>query len=285
MSDLETSAAATPSTADNTTVTIEPTASVTETIAEPVQASWTDSLPDDLKSNASLSKFKDPNEVAKAYVNLEKSMGNKIKIPGENATPEEVSAFYTKLGRPETSEGYALQETLIEKADLLNIVPQYKDQVDEFSKIAYDLGLSKSAAEKLVNWQTEKLESQMETLRAQTDSARDQLNKIWGHEAETKFAEANKAAQLLASKYPDEMKSFQNSDGARNPITMIMLSELSKLYKEDKSSISGNETISTTTLEQRLNELKQPGSALSDRYHPDHLKAIKEYNEITNQLY
>lgn len=56
--------------------------------------------------------YKNPAELAMAYHNLQKLQrndGTVVSLPGDNATPEELSAFYGKLGRPEAPEGYAFQ--------------------------------------------------------------------------------------------------------------------------------------------------------------------------------
>lgn len=56
--------------------------------------------------------WKDPSEVVNGYMNLEKLRGvpaeRLLTMPGENATPEEIKAFNTKLGVPEKVDGYQL---------------------------------------------------------------------------------------------------------------------------------------------------------------------------------
>lgn len=54
-------------------------------------------LTDSVKKYSSLAEF------AKGYNNLNKIAGG---IPGENASEEAKAAFYTKLGRPATADGY-----------------------------------------------------------------------------------------------------------------------------------------------------------------------------------
>ena len=44
----------------------------------------------------------------KSYTELESAMGSRVKVPTDESTPEEKSAFYTKCGRPDTPDGYAM---------------------------------------------------------------------------------------------------------------------------------------------------------------------------------
>ena len=81
---------------DETTATSQEV--VTETEAPEVESqaeeqqeeTWRDGLPDDLQGVKTLEKFKDVDALAKGYVHLEKYFDGTIKIPGENATAEEV---------------------------------------------------------------------------------------------------------------------------------------------------------------------------------------------------
>ncbi len=50
--------------------------------------------------------WKSADEAVNSYRELEQSMGTRIKMPDDKTTPEEKSAFYQKLGRPETAADY-----------------------------------------------------------------------------------------------------------------------------------------------------------------------------------
>lgn len=64
------------------------------------------SLPEDLRADPSLSKFKSNGDLGKSYLELQKKMGSAIKVPGADAKPEDWDKIYTTLGRPEKPEGY-----------------------------------------------------------------------------------------------------------------------------------------------------------------------------------
>ena len=54
-------------------------------------------------------KFTAPAEVVKSYAELEKRLGRSVTLPGRDADEGEIAAFYARLGRPETPEGYDLR--------------------------------------------------------------------------------------------------------------------------------------------------------------------------------
>jgi hypothetical protein len=75
---------------------------------------WLDSLPDAHKNNQSFYGFKEPAQAWDKFDSLLKAEGKTIVIPDEKATPEELKAFYAKLGVPETSDGYEFDKADIE---------------------------------------------------------------------------------------------------------------------------------------------------------------------------
>lgn len=56
-----------------------------------------------------LSKFQKIGDLAKSYSALEKKMGSSINIPSEDASAEEIASFYSKLGKPESADGYSIE--------------------------------------------------------------------------------------------------------------------------------------------------------------------------------
>lgn len=60
-------------------------------------SSWRDVLPDELKNNPSLVTTKDVASLAKQFVDQQTHLGNAVRIPSENASPEDRMAFYNKI--------------------------------------------------------------------------------------------------------------------------------------------------------------------------------------------
>jgi hypothetical protein len=73
-------------------------------------AAWCDQLPPEMKNNpdsaAKLAKYQKVGDMAKAFLELDGKAASG-GIPGKDATPEEVAAFWEKAGRPKTADGYS----------------------------------------------------------------------------------------------------------------------------------------------------------------------------------
>lgn len=82
-----------------------------------------------------LSKFQNIGDLAKSYSALEKKMGSSINIPDENAAAEEIAAFYAKLGRPESADGYSIAD---EKAKQFRDIAFMNNLTDKQARGMYD---------------------------------------------------------------------------------------------------------------------------------------------------
>jgi hypothetical protein len=73
-------------------------------------AAWTQQVSKDIRENpelaGKLAAFEKLDDLAKSYFELEKKSG----IPGKDAKPEEVSAFWKKLGYPDKPEDYRVSK-------------------------------------------------------------------------------------------------------------------------------------------------------------------------------
>jgi len=115
-----------------------------------VEPTWRDTLPEKIRGEKTLSKFKDPAALAESYVNLEKYAGGAVRIPGESATKDEIAAFNEKLGVPKDIGGYGL------KYEDLKVPDSIKGKFDEdafgnFLTWAHSEGFTKKQVQKMVD--------------------------------------------------------------------------------------------------------------------------------------
>src|SRR3990167_8027604 len=108
--------------------------------------SW---VPDDLKEDATLKNFKTPHDAIRAFVATKKLVGQRlegmVKVPGDGATPEEVTAWRKATGVPDAVADYTLDVA----EDLRHLVPT--ERLGEYATVFHELGVPKGTAQKIVS--------------------------------------------------------------------------------------------------------------------------------------
>jgi hypothetical protein len=66
------------------------------------QPEWMGSLPDELKGDATLSRYADIPALAKAHIEAHKVAKSKVIVPGPDADEAALASFYDAIGRPES---------------------------------------------------------------------------------------------------------------------------------------------------------------------------------------
>ena len=192
---------------------------ITEEQVTPEDNSWQARyLPDDLKENATLQKFKDVGGLSSSYLSMQEMLGSRVKVPTDESTDEERSDFYTKVGRPEAPDKYDLQ---IDERFSQN--PQDMQKIQEFREKAFEQGFSNTQAQKAVDFYTDMINGAMIDQDAVMGQARitaeTALKKEWGPmQYDKNLALSRRAFNRFAD---DDLKKFVNENGFSNNIGMI----------------------------------------------------------------
>jgi hypothetical protein len=70
---------------------------------------WRDHIPEGQSER--FERFDSLGDVFKTYLETDTEIGRRVRIPNEDSSPEDVARFYSKLGRPESPDGYQPQDT------------------------------------------------------------------------------------------------------------------------------------------------------------------------------
>ena len=158
---------------------------------------WMGSLPDDLKSDATLSRFEDVPSLAKSYVELRKGMGNRLAIPAADAGDDAWGPVWNQLGRPDSADGYKFGETVD------------ADAAKAFAPVAHKLGLNQTQAEALAQYDVERMTGAIAEINKASKADLDTLKTELGADYEPKLAAANAAFKAVfgddAAGIADEM--------------------------------------------------------------------------------
>lgn len=159
------------------------------------KAGWTKvyGLPETLEK-----KFTTPEGLLKSYTSLERMLGqDKVVVPGPNSTPEERAAFYEKLGRPATPEGYGIKmpEKIGDKPFPKELWSQ--ERAEGFAKWAHERGWTTEQVQDAIEYDARRGMTDLESITAAQQQAKDKviadLKAKWGGEA--KFQEQIKLGQ------------------------------------------------------------------------------------------
>lgn len=206
---------------------------------------WLQSLPDDLKGNEVLAQFPTIGDASKALITYKTSEGKMVSIPGDDATPEQRAAFYTKLGRPETADKY----TITKPADLPEGI-QYSPEVETaFKDHAHKLGFSDAQAKATYNWYYGLVkaghEQQLKAEKEATDAAVNSLKDEWKGDAFKSNSElARRAFTKFGGEKPEVLKFIRDTkvNGVAlgdHPTFLKIFAEIGKAISEDSLSAGG----------------------------------------------
>jgi hypothetical protein len=191
-------------------------------------ASWRETLPEDIRSDATLGKYSDINNLARAHIELQKKFGQKgIFKPGPNASAEEIKSFRESLGIPTEVTKYDLG-----KFDGVE-VPQ---PVQEWAKkVGADNGIEPAAMNKVISDWMKVDATNKATEKAQADQKTTQnlntLKKEWGDAYDGNLKKANFAAEKMGGK--DFVAALVEAGIHNDPRVIKAFVEGSKLYRED----------------------------------------------------
>lgn len=218
---------------------------------------WRNSLPEDIRSEASLQDFKDPGALAKSYVHAQRMLGNSIRIPGEDASEEAKQDFYNKLqqipgilkydednpeavlarlGKPEKAEQYTMPidedlQTEINRYYPEGINPISEEAMNVYKEWALSAGLTQSQAKALLNHKIQDELAELEYKTNQSNEARSILEKTWGNEYDNRLHSAKAVLNHYQAQYPDAVAELTASAG-NNPVLAMVLAEYGKLTSE-----------------------------------------------------
>lgn len=189
---------------------------LTEAPAQQTTQNW---YPDEHRELVTQKGWGSVGDSLKSYAELEKSYGGRVKLPTDESTPEEKSAFYTKIGRPDTSDGYDRPQLTEGKA--------YDEVlIGGMQTAAFEEGLTQKQFAKLVErylaietQSAEKQEVENVRLKEETDT---ELKKQWGADYEKNIEISRRALrELVSGELGEQFSTLIEESGFGNNLVFI----------------------------------------------------------------
>lgn len=181
--------------------------------------------------------YESADDMAKALASLETKLGTSVQIPGKDASDDEISAFWKRMGRPDTKGDYDLPTP--EGPDGYVVEGDFSDG---YRQAAYENGLSTAQARKLWDWYNSRAiamfsRKRESDIRAMNESL-DQLKTNWGENYDSELAITK---NLVQQNGDDELIALFNTSGLGNHPAMIrFVNNLAHKLGEDRLDGSGN---------------------------------------------
>jgi len=250
-----------------------------------IKVQWPEGFADELKGEASLKSFINekgeiniPN-LAKSFVHTKKQMGkDKVVLPNENSSDDEINEFHEKLGYKANKEEYTMAEIEESKLD--------EKFVTDLKDFAHENKIPLATADKLASFlhnqagESGKLsmEAKSDAIEAGLDSVKEEFGKAYGQKLGI-------AKRVLDEVVKDEniIKLFNDPEIGSNPAVIKALVAIGEnLYKED--SFGGSDTgniYSPGEAQEKINTIMGDSNHPYNKSgHPGHADAVKKMMKL-----
>jgi hypothetical protein len=244
---------------------------------------WRASLPLDIRTNDSLSRFQDVGSLAKSYLDMERFVSSTGRVPKETDNQDNWNSYYKHWGRPEKSNDYKYPDVPAE----YNLNEEFKGQI---SGMAHELGLNQKQFDKLIKWGVDTSKGIYDRNAMQLNGQTDALKKKWGWSAESNFERARRTIATLSGMKADHpfIQWLESTGNDQNPVVIEFFYDLSKQLGEDQfvDEETRAQQTEAASAQRRINEimsdLKGPYWNENDPRHNDMVTEVaKLYQTMT----
>jgi hypothetical protein len=250
-------------------------------------ADWRSQLPDDIKNEATLSKFTDLGAFAKSYVNLERMLGaEKIPRPKGDFDPTstEWQMYLDAGGRPKTADEYKFEEAKLPEG------VEYDSQLEgKFKSVAHMAGLNNKQAAMLRDmfaaYQTEAFTAAQTEYKTQRTEAESSLQKELG----SAYEPTVNAAKAALKEYADEkfVGWLEETGMGNHPEIVRVFGKIGKELLGETKLATPQSSFSTPGdyAKQAAEYRSKYTDALYNNMHPEHKLRTEELWTLTQKAY
>lgn len=165
---------------------------------------WRDSLPDDLKGDATLAKYDNLEALARGHLETKRLASSKLNLPGADADAEAWNPVWDALGRPKDAESYTLAppdpgEGATE-ADKAAAAAAFEVEVKPYRDLAHKLGLNDAQAGGLLKFEQDRMAAAVKAYQEKGAAEVTEVKGAIGGDYETKLAAGQKVFEQIFGK-------------------------------------------------------------------------------------
>ena len=235
-----------------------------------------DQIPEDFEGREGfLEKFKDVPALAKSYKELQKSLGSSVRVPAPEASQEERSEFFRRLGTPESADGY----------EVLEGAEEWSKKVKEAAHRAH---LTKDQWRTLGQMQAKEAAQEKEAFEQDLSASQESARSRYGDRYEATVEKAKKAMAAMSEKNEHLAPSLDGID-LRDAGALELFSMVGDMMADGSSPTDGGsgevepEGGDDIELAMRIRALMKMPS-FQNRRDPENEKVQYEYREKLKEL-
>lgn len=251
---------------------------------------WRATLPPELATEKSLTKFTDLAALARGYIELERARSTALPTPNDQWTDKDWDDFYTRIGRPEKPEAYQFP------GDLPEGIEPDSDLEAWFRATAHQSGLTPRQANQLrqafIKIQAERAATAAQTAAqaaAQREADITQLKTELGPE----FDAAISAARAVVREFGgDDFAAYLRDTGLGNDTHLTrFLIKVGRALADDKVLLTGSAASPLASPHTALAEIarlkadRDFARSLMDAGHPGHTEAKRRWDALHKAAY
>ena len=241
---------------------------------------WRDLLPENIRHEKCLDSIKRFDALAQSYVAGQKAIGaNKVAIPGPNATPDELEAFHKALGRPDTVDGYKLDDVFKDVPPELGV---NSERLKKFQEFAFSRGWSNAEAVAACEFQKQLVMDELAAARHAVDEEGVQSEKSLRAEYGEKYAEIIAQCQKAVDTF-GVGEVLKNANLLNNAEIIRMFAKIGASMSESKikSPEASIQSDDRTRYNELIGDLNGP---YYSKDHPLHNQAVEEVKQLVSRL-
>lgn len=255
---------------------------------------WRSGWDDTLKNDPALKDVKDPAALAKMYLDTKKLVGQKLGIPGKDATPEAKAAFHEAMGVPKDAAGYEFKAP----ENLPEALKGAYDQAhaDKWAARMRELGIPKEAANTLRNELFNEMTEELKGINAEAEKSdakfAEMAKGIYGDDAKVTAALQNVRTMIEKHAPPalkDAAKNLPNSAlllaaAVIRGETLALTGEDKTIGKDDGSNSGGQTKEQLRAEARRLQALPEYSSPFTAKGKEEHQRVVKEVKSLYDRI-
>lgn len=213
---------------------------------------WKEAIREDLRNNEKIKRIDSIEQLAEQYLESQKMISQSVRIPGTDASPEDVRKFYTKLGTPEAKEEYKFE--VPEEVKELKIAD---GATDIFAEAAFKANLTKEQANTVYNEylksQGMQLANQVEAIKIKEANTVAELKRAWGSGYQDNLDNISKNIGRIFDK--DTIEVLQTQTTLLSDTSFLKkMHDLTKMMTGDTLFVEGKQV---TNVNQSLAEIEE----------------------------